>query len=498
MYKTPIVLAIVGFLILAIAVALPLVFPLLFEKTITQKLILSKDSEIFENFKKPPVSTIFEVWMFNLTNANDVLQGAKPILNQVGPYTYRIEREKVDINFNHTIGTIKSKTRSFYYFEPKLSGGNESDIITTINLVFTSIASMAENPTISPVIKAIAEVLFLRFDQTPFMTHTVGEMLFHGFDVPLLKQLYPLTNKERHRRGKSGFYYMKNGSVSTETEVFTGELGMENYQHIYKFDGQNKLSRWSEDRCNMLNGTLGSQFTRPLNASQNLSIFSSALCRSVYASYEKDLMIGPLKLHRYIIPSEILKKTPENECFCITEFTCRSSMIDVSPCKRGTPIIISTAHFLGGDLRDIQAVEGISPNKEEHEIYLDIEPTIGVTMRAAKRIQINMPLKRYAGFPSLANVPELILPVFWFNESASVPMERAYSLYITLEVPALVVKYGSLVLLIISIILIIMAIIFAYKVHKKNKYLYKRRQQLRDRIFDTTESSLLRYNKPRR
>ena len=40
----------------------------------------------------------------------------------------------------------------------------------------------------------------------------------------------------------------------------------------------------------------------------------------------------------------------------------------------GAPVLISKPHFLGADQSILDAVEGLTPNPELHESYIDVEP----------------------------------------------------------------------------------------------------------------------------
>jgi len=55
----------------------------------------------------------------------------------------------------------------------------------------------------------------------------------------------------------------------------------------------------------------------------------------------------------------------------------------------GFPLFASKPHFLDGDLQLQQSVEGLSPSTENHNTYVDFEPLTGVSMRVAKRLQLN-------------------------------------------------------------------------------------------------------------
>lgn len=54
-----------------------------------QEIVLVEGSRVFESWKTPPPPVYMEFFFFNVTNVDEVLTGAKPVVNQVGPYTYR-------------------------------------------------------------------------------------------------------------------------------------------------------------------------------------------------------------------------------------------------------------------------------------------------------------------------------------------------------------------------------------------------------------------------
>lgn len=72
-------------------------------------------------------------FFFEILNANEFLTGKKPKLAQRGPYVYREKWEKRNVKFIDQ-EQIEYNPVSIIYFEPSLSVGDESDIITFLNI----------------------------------------------------------------------------------------------------------------------------------------------------------------------------------------------------------------------------------------------------------------------------------------------------------------------------------------------------------------------------
>lgn len=60
-----------------------------------QEIVLVEGSRVFESWKRPPPPVYMEFFFFNVTNAEEIVTGAKPVVNQVGPYTYRYVDDQV-------------------------------------------------------------------------------------------------------------------------------------------------------------------------------------------------------------------------------------------------------------------------------------------------------------------------------------------------------------------------------------------------------------------
>lgn len=65
------------------------------------------------------------------------------------------------------------------------------------------------------------------------------------------------------------------------------------------------------------------------------------------------------------------------------------------------------------------------PNKEYHETFVDINPLTGIILRAAKRFQINVYVRKLDDFIETGNIQTLVFPVMYINESVLIDKETA-------------------------------------------------------------------------
>jgi len=69
-----------------------------------------------------------------------------------------------------------------------------------------------------------------------------------------------------------------------------------------------------------------------------------------------------------------------------------------------------------------EAVEGLKiPKETEHGFYMDIQPTMGIGLSAAIRIQMNLRIENSPIFPQLPKLEPFLLPVMWFEDSILSP-----------------------------------------------------------------------------
>lgn len=95
--------------------------------------VLKPNTDRFKMWVKPPVKIYRKYYFFNVENSKEVLQGAKPILTERGPYVYSQILEKRNVQFLNP-NTVKYNPVTTLQFDPSLSIGHETDILNILNV----------------------------------------------------------------------------------------------------------------------------------------------------------------------------------------------------------------------------------------------------------------------------------------------------------------------------------------------------------------------------
>merc|ERR1711974_137907 len=85
----------------------------------------------------------------------------------------------------------------------------------------------------------------------------------------------------------------------------------------------------------------------------------------------------------------------------------------------------SYPHFYMADPWYLNNVEGLKPDKEKHEFYVDISPKFGFPLAIRPKFQLNAIIERDADIEVMAGFREerLVLPFLWAQDGFSEPSE---------------------------------------------------------------------------
>uniref|UniRef100_A0AAQ6IHI7 Platelet glycoprotein 4 n=1 Tax=Anabas testudineus TaxID=64144 RepID=A0AAQ6IHI7_ANATE len=391
------------------------------EGTVEKEAVIESGTTAYDNWVSTGANVYRQLWIFDLKNPIEVLQyGARPVVVEKGPYTYRIRylpKENITFNPNNTVSFLLPQGA---IFEPSMSVGSEEDNVTSLNLAVAGAYSL-----VPPLLHFVLENRIKASNSSLFQRRTVKELLW-GYTDPLLNGTIGVFSP--YNGTYDGYYNVYNGKddiskVGIIDRWYRTPFSLDN---IYKTSSalNNVFLPFSSD---------ASSFPPFVDKKKPLYFFSSDICRSVSAGYEKKLNLKGIEVYHYTLqPSTLASPTvnPDNQCFCrdmkTTKNCTLAGVLDISSCQDGRPIYISLPHFLHGSPSLQDQVVGLNPNEEHHNTFLDVEPTTGFTLRFAKRIQVNMMYGPSKVITVQVKVKDYtIFPLVWLNETATLDDETA-------------------------------------------------------------------------
>ncbi|ODM99400.1 Sensory neuron membrane protein 1, partial [Orchesella cincta] len=404
---------------------------------VSSKIKLAPGNDVWNIWSEMPIPMYSKFYFFNVTNPDKVMEGAKPILKEMGPYVYQEHRQKIILESNDE--TVKYRPKITYMFRPELSYGSQDDKVTLLNVPYVAVAKIAWDVSKEPFMLSTLDDILSAKGESLFHTNRVREFLFDGFSIENYMELFSLPVEAfgvkteipaRILDGDFGFFDDRNGTAEEIWTVGTGIRDKQNLGKIVSWNGKSSLDGWSDERCNKIDdSTDGTIFPPVADTSRILDVFHPDACRSLQMSY-----VGPgefieIPTHRYSFASntfESLDLHPENECFCkeTYEWCKKGGVFPLWPCVGGAPVFISRPHFMNSHVDYRKAVDGLNENGDYSSV-IDVEPTIGLAIRADMKLQVNIELQSFGSMATFINVPNLMFPVFWMEETAELTEELA-------------------------------------------------------------------------
>uniref|UniRef100_A0A4W5MHU0 Scavenger receptor class B member 1 n=1 Tax=Hucho hucho TaxID=62062 RepID=A0A4W5MHU0_9TELE len=412
--KLAIGLCVAGTLTAVLGLVMVIIGPIIINDQIVKNLVIDPKNEMsYTMWKDVPVPFFMSVYFFNILNPTEVLAGEKPMVEQRGPYVYRKRLQKQNITF-HPNATVSYLEYRSYFFEPSMSVGNESDVVTIPNMLVLGAAVMMENLPLA--VRLLISATFKAFNEGPFLSKSVGELMW-GYDSKLVDFLNKWFPGMLPSTGKFGLFSEFNNS---NTGLFTIHTGKDDIRLIHKVNSWNSLTKlkyWNTPQCNMINGTAGQMWPPFMTKESTLPFYSPDACRSLELVYQREGIIKGIPLYRYVAPKTMFANGSDyapNEGFC----PCRQSgLLNVSSCRANAPVFISHPHFYNADPVLLDYVQGLKPTEDEHGLFIDIHPETGVPLNVSIRLQLNLYMKRVSGFTETGKISEVVMPMIWFEEN---------------------------------------------------------------------------------
>lgn len=124
----------------------PLMDYLIFQGLVQQRLITSANSSGYDQWQSNYPSTgvdpeYFSVYLFNVTNPDEILKGAKPKLQEIGPFVYYHYYEFFDIKFSEDQNTVDAKRFETYI---PFSGDPKNTYVTVADISYAAVRATAD------------------------------------------------------------------------------------------------------------------------------------------------------------------------------------------------------------------------------------------------------------------------------------------------------------------------------------------------------------------
>lgn len=496
-----------SFITIFSSIAIYFCLPILISHVIRTEISLTPSSGSLKDWRFN--SVIDRIYLYNITNLNDLLDYHNneatrhaspspspspspsttttqskmiPILKQVGPFTFRQDREKLNIKFDSSNETVIYDQKKTWHFLSDLSS------VKSLNDLNSSWIYHMNLPLAGTTLNAdyaeFIQPIVTEFDLKLFLNHSVYSLLFDGYPDILMEQAKSQNQIDVDR---FGWMYNQNNSVSKNIRIFTGPSNttLDKFGAVDQYNFMKKLEIWrnnntepkdtSNIRCNEFRlSSMGEFFPPPeysiISYNNNnqyqsstltsnipslagsietiksksdlssdltkgegninkrvISIFMPDLCRTFELVYNSTYNYKDLIVDRYIANEftyyysdytnpignkesseqkqsfgEINSSKNPNKCFCIYNEGTKSTscppngMMDLYSCRKGTPLTISFPHFLYSKQDKSLApylklfADDIEPNEKEHQLFIDLETTLNIPVRAQIVIQFNV------------------------------------------------------------------------------------------------------------
>ncbi|XP_043253594.1 protein croquemort-like isoform X2 [Colletes gigas] len=499
-------LGLLGLLLIVFGTCLYLFCPTLFYYILQKELPLTPTSKAFEVWNDtsslPPM--YLKIHFFNWTNPEELtIRGQRPILNQVGPYVFREIREKVNVTFHPENQTVSYFLRRWWFFEPDLTNGSLDDTITQLNTV--AISAKHKVRYWEEVLQS--SLSFMLSSSKVHTTKTVNELLFTGYDDPLIK-LGRLMGMglDVPPFNKFGWFYMRNGSTMFDghynMDTGVGDIGEFGVLRKWNYKDTTKFFK---SPCNVVEGSAG-EFWPPYRQKDEIVLFSGDLCRPLTYEYAQTTYHMGVKGYRYVLGEKTLgnntrRRYPHEQakyieqttttedffeaehsaevtdspdtdpdvvnvgnCFCNGKCT-PAGLMNVSSCRYGAPVFVSLPHFHKADPGLKDRFLGLHPDEEQHDFSITLEPTTGIPLKVSANMQLNVLLEPSKTVSLFKQVPRIYFPVMWFSLEVEATEEFVDDLRKLLSLSDVFLYAGAI--LILAGFLVIFALALLYLLNKQ-------------------------------
>jgi len=297
------------------------------------------------------------------------------------------------------------------------------------------------------------------FQAQLFVNKTIGELLFDGYEDPVL-QIASLNEEEEDEfdmfgeeeeinepepftipMDKFGWFYKRNGTTWSDgnLRMHTGQGDIEKLGQIVSWNKSNRTDAF-EGACGEVMGSADGLFAPGLlKRAESFTLWSTDSCRKLTFSRLEEGEVSGVTVTKFQMDDQVFDNGTQCEGNSCYENNLPSGVQNVTQCKGSSPAYLSRPHFYKADSSYAEQLQmGTRPDPERHESYFMIEPQTSIPVKVQMALQLNVKLEPIPDMEYVfKSLPTVYLPIFWFHSSAALPENMAAPLLILLNMPSI-------------------------------------------------------------
>ncbi len=333
---------------------------------------LAQESEALSLWMAPPIKPRLTVYVFNVTNADEVLSaGETPHVQEVGPFVYEALHSKEVSGWAEGQETLRFRSKTHYTFleAESVSPASSTRAIVPNLLLMTGMLKREVRNTPEYIKRNMVwPILASAGPQQSFLNLTVDQFLWGYEDERACfedveddfsdeeEQAEKNFSKRKYRRPDGrclfGAFSDRNGTLGPHTEIYTGVSASGTKGALVTVAGKQGLGVWREGSpCDQVQGWREPSAFAPIvtEKEDTFQLFVGIMCRSISMQRERDLVRDGVLVRRFVADHSSLNFSSGHGCYEQNPDLLPPGVMDMANCCEGAPIGVSMPHFLHAD-----------------------------------------------------------------------------------------------------------------------------------------------------